>query len=286
MPALKQKTGIVKSKVPPPVPPRGSPKDRRGQQQQQQQHRGASPKGTPPSGRYNKNHLNDKYFDACGNLRRYHRQSPTIVNDDNNNNNDEDRPTFGPSRSPSCVEDWLEINNFDVLPQPEESSSVTNQNNNNPSPPPLLRPSPLNVKSTLDHIKRQLEIRRDSAANIVPCESYEITELRRSSKVTQLLSTYAEASCPIITSVVKKPAPPPPLPPPTIHADMVKNKAVLASLRPARRKKRPAPRAEDIYCNAKEKQNIMTALSCIELHSNDDTYDRVIDSFSLEGEFV
>lgn len=318
LPALKQKTGIVKSKIPPPVPPRGSPKDRRGQQQQ----RGASPKGTPPSsGSYTKNHLNDKYFDACGNVRGHRRQSSIVItNDNNNNNNDYDRPIFGASRSPSCVEDWLEINNFDVFPQPNEISpqkqrpiSITEkflQRDNNqyvsprhstsssPSKLTLVnnvapsRPNAINVKSTLDQIKRQLDARRDSAAVIIPvCDLHEITELRRSSKVTQFLSAYAASGGPptITSFVTKKPAPPPPptsSPPPPLIDDNRKNIAILASLRPARRKKRPAPRAEDIYCNAKEKQKIMTTLSCIELHSNDDNYDRVIDSFSLEGEFV
>ncbi|XP_037043534.1 phosphatidylinositol 4-phosphate 5-kinase type-1 alpha isoform X3 [Bradysia coprophila] len=42
LPPLKQKTAIVKSKVPPPVPPRGSPKERRTHKT------GTSPRATPP----------------------------------------------------------------------------------------------------------------------------------------------------------------------------------------------------------------------------------------------
>lgn len=75
LPPLKQKTGIIKSKVPPPVPPRGSPKDvRRGGSSGGARNRSSSssgsrtaaasagaalaPKGTPPSaGSYT--HLHD-----------------------------------------------------------------------------------------------------------------------------------------------------------------------------------------------------------------------------------
>lgn len=61
---------------------------------------------------------------------------------------------------------------------------------------------------------------------------------------------------------------------------------MLATLKPARRKKRQAPRAEDIYTNAKEKQQIIQSLSNMDIRNFDDNFDVVIDSFSLEGEFV
>lgn len=323
LPPLKQKTGIVKSKVPPPVPPRGSPKDRRG-------HRGTSPKGTPSSGSYN--HLNDKYFDACA------RKSSNNYDKERfdwlaTNGSDEKPPSFGDRRSPSCVEDWLELNNFDVLPpaipidsprkviaehkrpisfttkflqrersfhsmgRSSSSSSVQSvvkycaKPSNTVIVKPLVcvRPTAINVKSSLENIRRHLETRRTSSSPIAMAQ--EIAELRRNSNVSKLLSNYGKQENiqkkikipPKITSAVKKHSPAPPLPD-ALKNDAAKN--VLTSLRPARRKKRQAPRAEDIYCNSKEKQKILISLSNIELRSTDENYDNVIDSFSLEGEFV
>lgn len=322
LPPLKQKTGIVKSKVPPPVPPRGSPKDRRG-------HRGASPKGTPSSGSYN--HLNDKYFDACArkSSNSYDKQRFDLLSA---NGSEGKPPAFGDRRSPSCVEDWLELNNFDVLPpelsiesprkviaehkrpisfttkflqrersfhsieRSSSSSSVQSmvksyaKPNNTVIVKPLgcVRPTAINVKSSLENIRRHLETRRTSSPNAMV---QEIADLRRNSNVSKLLSNYGKQEniqkkievLPKITSAVKKHSPAPPLP------KAAKNdaaKSVLASLRPARRKKRLAPRAEDIYCNSKEKQKILISLSNMELRSTDENYDTVIDSFSLEGEFV
>lgn len=326
LPPLKQKTGIVKSKVPPPVPPRGSPKDRRG-------HRGASPKGTPSSGSYN--HLNDKYFDACDrkSSNYYDKHRFTMLTNDS----DEKPPTFGDRRSPSCVEDWLELNNFDVLPpvmpvdsppkiitehkrpisittkflqrersfhsigrSSSSSASVQSMNNSYAKPTQLtlpnnsvaikslgcVRPTAINVKSSLENIRRHLETRRTSSPNAM---TQEIADLRRNSNVSKLLSNYGKQENiqkkieirPKITLAIKKHSAAPPLP---FNNDPAKN--VLASLRPARRKKRLAPRAEDIYCNSKEKQKILISLSNIELRSTDENYDTVIDSFSLEGEFV
>lgn len=313
LPPLKQKTGIVKSKVPPPVPPRGSPKDRRG-------HRGASPKGTPSSGSYN--HLNDKYFDACA------RKSSNNYDKQRFDGSDEKPPAFGDRRSPSCVEDWLELNNFDVLPpaidsprkviaehkrpisfttkflqrersfhsigRSSSSSSVQSMiksyaiPNNTVEPLGCVRPTAFNVKSSLENIRRHLETRRTSSPNAM---TREIADLRRNSNVSKLLSTYERQEnkqnkievLPKITSAVKKHSRAPPLPE-ALKNDAAKN--ILASLRPTRRKKRQAPRAEDIYCNSKEKQRILISLSNIDLRSTDENYDTVIDSFSLEGEFV
>lgn len=320
LPPLKQKTGIVKSKVPPPVPPRGSPKDRRG-------HRGASPKGTPSSGSYN--HLNDKYFAACArkSSNNYDKQRFDWLA---TNGSDEKPPSFGDRRSPSCVEDWLELNNFDVLPpaidsprkaiaehkrpisfttkflqrersfhsieRSSSSSSVQSmvksysKPNNTVIVKPLgcVRPTAINVKSSLENIRRHLETRRTSSPNAM---SQEIDDLRRNSNVSKLLLSYGKQEyiqnkievLPKITSAVKKHSPAPPIPKTSKN---VAAKNVLASLRPARRKKRLAPRAEDIYCNSKEKQKILISLSNIELRSTDENFDTFIDSFSLEGEFV
>lgn len=115
IPPLKQKTGIVKSKVPPPVPPRGSPRDRR-------ESSGAggglgSAHGTPSiSGSFN--YLNDKYFDSIRpnpnnsckltpiKLLHSRRESTVSVTSP--------PPIFGDRRSPTCVRDWLEVNDFNA----------------------------------------------------------------------------------------------------------------------------------------------------------------------------
>lgn len=138
MPALKQKTGIIKSKVPPPVPPRGSPRDRRSgggssnnNGNTHQNKSGLSPRGTPPSSG-SVNYLNDKYFDvvrpnpnanlitACpgpdANNKSYSKaNSPipirsTVVNEQIFPTDLILRPVFGERRSPNCVQDWLEVN--------------------------------------------------------------------------------------------------------------------------------------------------------------------------------
>lgn len=114
IPPLKQKTGIVKSKVPPPVPPRGSPRDRRDTGGSQKIT--ASAHGTPSiSGSLN--YLNDKFFDCVrpnpNNLCkltpvRLHARSPTTQN----RSALSPAPIFGDRRSPTCVRDWLEVNDF------------------------------------------------------------------------------------------------------------------------------------------------------------------------------
>lgn len=112
IPPLKQKTGIVKSKVPPPVPPRGSPRDRRDTGGSQKIT--ASAHGTPSiSGSLN--YLNDKFFDcvrpnpnnSCKLTPiKLHSKSPTALRSVS------PQPIFGDRRSPTCVRDWLEVNDF------------------------------------------------------------------------------------------------------------------------------------------------------------------------------
>lgn len=112
IPPLKQKTGIVKSKVPPPVPPRGSPRDRRDTGGSQKIT--ASAHGTPSiSGSLN--YLNDKFFDcvrpnpnnSCKLTPiKLHSKSPTRLHSVS------PQPIFGDRRSPTCVRDWLEVNDF------------------------------------------------------------------------------------------------------------------------------------------------------------------------------
>lgn len=123
MPALKQKTGIIKSKVPPPVPPRGSPRDRRSGNGSHKS--GVSPRGTPPSSG-SVNYLTDKKDKPVGRL------NPIANRDSKAGTTDCKspvpvrtavteqilptalilRPLFGERRSPTCVRDWLEVNDF------------------------------------------------------------------------------------------------------------------------------------------------------------------------------
>lgn len=413
LPPLKQKTGIVKSKVPPPVPPRGSPKDRRGHHHHQtnSNRAGSSPKGTPPSsGSYN--YLNDKYF-ACTQSTTSRRPSQTqsINNFDKHRftilTNEEPVPIFGDRRSPSCVQDWLEINDFNISAPDQSpkrviatassvdvivkkpiaittqflqrenslrnsaSSSVrsivknfsndykntsiarnsnlmsTGNNkrmdfsnkifpakdigksddisnnfiqNNEISPRNSIRKSLDNLSINKCDPPRKFE--SEEVLGRIPVQNFnalkhnferksvylsntnihndEIATLKKLSNVSKLVSTYSnnaeqkmdvtngkpkitsiikKESSPELTSIIKKESSPLPV-------GTQVPKSVLKSLKPARRKKRQAPRAEDIYCNAKEKQHIISTLSNVEIRSSDENYDTVIDSFSLEGEFV
>lgn len=113
IPPLKQKTGIVKSKVPPPVPPRGSPRvDRRtstGSQKSAQLH-GFSPRNMSPGTR---NYLNDKYFDTVQpNTNNMCRLTPLKLYNMTRRRASAPQPIFGMRRSPTCVYDWLAINDF------------------------------------------------------------------------------------------------------------------------------------------------------------------------------
>lgn len=117
MPPLKQKSNIVKAKVPPPVPPRGSPNARRGQT-----HKGG-PSGSSASigsrGTQGKNIkiVVDRYSDGPINQideaikARYGKTKL-------NNQNLGQTPVFGDRKSPTNVKDWLELNDFDCV-EPE-----------------------------------------------------------------------------------------------------------------------------------------------------------------------
>lgn len=113
IPPLKQKTGIVKSKVPPPVPPRGSPRvDRRtstGSQKSSQMY-GISPRNMSPG---TPNYLNDKYFDVIQpNSNNMCRLTPLNLHKLSERRASAPTPIFGLRRSPTCVHDWLQINDF------------------------------------------------------------------------------------------------------------------------------------------------------------------------------
>lgn len=126
LPQLKQKTGIVKSKVPPPVPPRGSPKDRRGggSHHQQQHNLGSSnnrikigPGATDTSVTDEKNAGSQIVNTSSLYFRPLSLVGPESVDDDEQidyytPDGVEIVPKFGERRSPSCVDDWLELNHL------------------------------------------------------------------------------------------------------------------------------------------------------------------------------
>lgn len=107
MPPLKQKSNIVKAKVPPPVPPRGSPNARRGQT-----HKGSSASiGSRGTQGKNNKILVGKYSDGPINQideaikARYGKTKL-------NNQSLGQTPVFGDRKSPTNVKDWLELNDF------------------------------------------------------------------------------------------------------------------------------------------------------------------------------
>lgn len=114
IPPLKHKTGIItKSKVPPPVPPRGSPHvDRR-------KSAGPSPRGATPSSGDDQNYLNDKYFNTIqpnpNNICRLSPQKLYKIDDarvSSPSPSSSSRTPIFRDRSPTCVRDWLEVNDF------------------------------------------------------------------------------------------------------------------------------------------------------------------------------
>lgn len=111
LPPLKQKTGIIKSKVPPPVPPRGSPRVDRRTSASSYKSAGASPRATPSSGE--PNYLNDKYFDTVQpNPNNLCRLTPQKLYKKEERRSSTPRTPIFRERSPTCVRDWLEVNDF------------------------------------------------------------------------------------------------------------------------------------------------------------------------------
>lgn len=265
--------------------------------------------------------MNDKFF-ACT-TRGSHTQLNRLEKD-------EHVPVFGERRSPSCVEDWLEINDFDCCPAPIDSPIKLKAPLSLPKNTLTIQTrflqrensfrssggsSGRTVKSIIESFSKANQLGNESAqgsSRIVNDSSNSVllsqqrniqakkhfaskepSKLSRSAFVSvpnRNISTRENVAivcgekalllAPRITSTIPK-----------MHSSSTKiqpvtSSPVLASLKPARRKKRQAPRAEDIYSNSKEKQQIMQALSNIDIRSSDDNYDVVIDSFSLEGEFV
>lgn len=265
--------------------------------------------------------MNDKFF-ACT-TRGSHTQLNRLEKD-------EHVPVFGERRSPSCVEDWLEINDFDCCPAPIDSPIKLKAPVNLPKNALTIQTrflqrensfrssggsSERTVKSIIESFSKVNQLENESSpgsSRIVNVSSNPVllsqqrdilarkhftskqpSKLSRSAFVSvpnksissggnaaMVCGEKASVLAPRITSTIPK-----------INSSSNKilpitSSPVLATLKPARRKKRQAPRAEDIYTNSKEKQQIMQALSNIDIRSSDDNYDVVIDSFSLEGEFV
>lgn len=102
-----------RSKVPPPVPPRGSP--RAGGSHKS----GISPRGTPPSSG-SLNYLNDKYFDFIRPNSNNLCKIPTQNLHPARSRSVTPQPIFGKRRSPTCVQDWLEVNDFNASDYDEQ----------------------------------------------------------------------------------------------------------------------------------------------------------------------
>ncbi len=240
---------------------------------------------------------------------------------------DEHVPVFGERRSPSCVEDWLEINDFEYAPAPIDSPVKLITPANLPKNKLTIQTrflqrensfrssggsSGRTVKSIIESFSKSNHVNNESneirkvvnntSSLLPPQRGNKVISNRagiRPPKLSRSAFAYVPnsntsfqgnvtVSCnqkpllltPRITSTIPK------ICTSSTDALSVNSTSVLASLKPARRKKRPAPRAEDIYTNSKEKQQIMQALSNMDIRSSDENYDVVIDSFSLEGEFV
>lgn len=165
IPPLKQKTGIIKSKVPPPVPPRGSPRvDRRASGGGgSYKSAGPSPRGaTPSSGE--QNYLNDKYFNTIqpnpNNMCRlspqklYSKKDGERVPSSSSQPSPSRTPIFR-DRSPTCVRDWLEVNDFAASDYDE---SVLQLKITEPQPFVTIKPcKPLPIRTA--HLQRQSSFR-------------------------------------------------------------------------------------------------------------------------------
>lgn len=270
--------------------------------------------------------MNDKFF-ACTTRGGSHSKLNRLEKD-------EHVPVFGERRSPSCVEDWLEINDFDCVPAPIDSPIKLKIPANLPKNTLTIKTrflqrqnsfhssdgsSGRTVKSIIESFSKandleNVAIEGSSRMFSNPTSSVLLSKklgiqapkhftsslvqnkpsrLSRSAFVSvpnrnissrensiTIFGKESLLSAPRITSTIPK------IQTSSTETLHVTSPSVIASLKPTRRKKRQAPRAEDIYTNSKEKHKILQALSNIDIRSSDDNYDVVIDSFSLEGEFV
>lgn len=222
---------------------------------------------------------------------------------------DEHVPVFGDRRSPNCVEDWLEINDFEC-----ESAPVDSPLKFNKSSVPLPQKNTLTIQTRFLQRENSFRSSGGSSGRTVKSiiESFSRSNFNNERETSKHFPTIPIHNKPLrppprsafvsacdknakTMNFDRKPAPLTPRVTSTIPKINVPSSqdtlpvtstSVLAGLKPARRKKRQAPRAEDIYTNAKEKQQIIQTLSNMDLQSFDDNYDVVIDSFSLDGEFV
>lgn len=154
LPPLKQKTGIIKSKVPPPVPPRGSPRVDRRTSASSYRSAGASPRATSSSGE--QNYLNDKYFDTVQpNPNNLCRLTPQKLYKKEERRSSTPRTPIFRDRSPTCVRDWLEVNDF---ASDNYDESVIKFKITEPTPCITIKPrKPIPIRTT--HLQRQSSFR-------------------------------------------------------------------------------------------------------------------------------
>lgn len=205
LPHLKQKTGIVKSKVPPPVPPRGSPKDRRGGKQQHLSGGGSNAArfkmGTESSAiRDDKNAGSHHVTTSSGYLR------PPFVAADGADNDDcveavdyytpdgvEIVPKFGERRSPSCVDDWLELNhlhNVQTTQQIRIQTKCLQREISFPAIKPQMTVPSMIQSFSSPTIRLNANGSAIAAPNIGTSQNcVELENLRKSSSVSNLLAT-------------------------------------------------------------------------------------------------
>lgn len=175
----------LKAKVPPPVPPRGSPRKRDSDAyQQQQQLEGGSSRAlstTPGIQKKTKNiqSLVNKFSKSP------HKDTLTVPP------HDSPLPRFGEQRSPSNVRDWLELHDlFEASPVPAPPATISP-----PSPTPLHQiPAP--PQSQIEAFKRT---RQDSAVSSQVSNKPQIAAIqklkvqRKDSMISTTSSNYSAA---------------------------------------------------------------------------------------------
>lgn len=298
MPPLKQKSNIVKAKVPPPVPPRGSPNARRGQT-----HKGG-PSGSSASigsrGTQGKNIkiVVDKYSD--GPLNRIDEAIKVRYGLTKLNNR----------KSPTNVEDWLELNDFNCV-EPEvgvkkmgvlknfqcdvsiglspkkpivvQTESLKREN----SFKTLSQSSPASVRSIVKNFEnvrvttKRVKVFCKDLPKIERVQSFS-DECPGNNNVANIKKSledkfrpdlpyfkskiYPKNDKPKITSFVCKNSP-------------TRENKILTSLKPVERKKK-------YKTNVKTKSELIQEMSGLEITKDNQNGVKLWDSFSLEGEFV
>lgn len=206
LPQLKQKTGIVKSKVPPPVPPRGSPKERRAGNQQPHLAAGSTSNRYKMATGGDAAYVRDDKNAGSQNVNNPStssfclRPTPVIAQDCDDRIDfytDPDGleivPKFGERRSPSCVDDWLELNQL-------HTAQTTNPNQIRIKTQCLQREISFPAVKPLATVPSMIQsfsspsIRPNLKQSVYAIESsnqncLELDDLRKASSVSKLLAT-------------------------------------------------------------------------------------------------